>query len=111
MQDLVMTWRRAPLLIPSQSSLFTKNVKSPNSDQTGSGNTVGSSSLKREILGIALLLFAVFLAGAFGALALAHLRHGVSVQESVGSLGDLLAGPLVKLVGWPAALLIPFVPA
>jgi S-DNA-T family DNA segregation ATPase FtsK/SpoIIIE len=72
---------------------------------------VGSASLKREILGIALLLFAVFLALAFGALALAQFSHGVSVQESVGSLGDLLAGPLVKLVGWPAAILIPFVPA
>jgi len=72
---------------------------------------VGSTTLKREILGIALLLFAVFLAGAFGALALAQLRHGVSVQQSVGAVGNLLARPLVMLVGWPAAILIPLVPA
>jgi hypothetical protein len=72
---------------------------------------VGSTSLKREILGIALLLFAVFLAGAFGALALAHLRHGVSVEESVGAFGGLLAEPLVHTFGWPSAVLIPFVPA
>jgi S-DNA-T family DNA segregation ATPase FtsK/SpoIIIE len=71
---------------------------------------VGSTTLKREILGIALLLFAVFLAGAFGALALAQLRHGVSVQQSVGAVGNLLARPLVTLVGWPAAVLIPLVP-
>jgi S-DNA-T family DNA segregation ATPase FtsK/SpoIIIE len=72
---------------------------------------VGSSSLKREILGIALLLFSVFLAGAFGALALAQWRAGVSVEASVGVLGKWLAHPLVLLFGWPAAILIPLVPA
>ncbi|HEX3868596.1 MAG TPA: DNA translocase FtsK [Gemmatimonadaceae bacterium] len=70
-----------------------------------------SSSLKREILGIGLLLFAVFLAAAFIALALAELRAGVTVHGSVGAVGDLLAGPLVTFFGWPAALLIPLVPA
>ncbi|MEO7084451.1 MAG: DNA translocase FtsK 4TM domain-containing protein [Gemmatimonadaceae bacterium] len=68
---------------------------------------MGSSSLKREILGIALLLFAVFLAGAFGALALAP--HG-AVQASVGVVGEFLAQPLVTFFGWPAACLIPLVP-
>jgi S-DNA-T family DNA segregation ATPase FtsK/SpoIIIE len=72
---------------------------------------VSSSSLKREILGIALLLFAVFLAGAFGALALAQWRSGVSVEASVGLVGKVLAQPLVSLFGWPAAILIPLVPA
>ena len=72
---------------------------------------MGSTTLKREILGIALLLFAVFLAAAFGALALAQIRHGVSVQQSVGAVGNLLTRPLVLLVGWPAAILIPLVPA
>ena len=71
---------------------------------------MGSTTLKREILGIALLLFAVFLAAAFGALALAQIRHGVSVQQSVGAVGNLLTRPLVLLVGWPAAILIPLVP-
>jgi S-DNA-T family DNA segregation ATPase FtsK/SpoIIIE len=72
---------------------------------------VGGSSLKREIAGIALLLFAVFLGIALGALALAQLRAGVSVEASVGSLGKLLAHPLVVFFGWPAAVLIPLVPA
>ncbi len=72
---------------------------------------MGSSSLKREILGIALLLFSVFLAGAFGALALAQLRAGVSVEQSVGVVGTWLAHPLVAFFGWPAAVLMPLVPA
>ncbi|HEY9228741.1 MAG TPA: DNA translocase FtsK 4TM domain-containing protein, partial [Gemmatimonadaceae bacterium] len=72
---------------------------------------MSSTSLKREILGIALLLFAVFLGGAFAALALAQIRAGVSVEASVGLVGTILARPLVTLFGWPAAVLIPLVPA
>ena len=72
---------------------------------------MGSSSLKREILGIALLLFAIFLAGAFAIFGLAELRSGVSVEASVGVVGRFLAQPLVRFFGWPAALLIPLVPA
>ena len=53
----------------------------------------------------------MFLAGAFGALALAQLRAGVSVEKSVGILGGLLAQPLVSAFGWPAAVMIPLVPA
>ncbi len=70
-----------------------------------------SSHLKRELVGIALALLAVFLAGAFGALALAQLSAGVNVKESVGAVGDFLARPLVVFFGWPAAILVPFVPA
>ncbi len=72
---------------------------------------MSSSNLKREVLGIALLLFAVFLAGAFGALALATVRAGVNVEASVGLVGKILASPLVTFVGWPSAVLIPLVPA
>jgi S-DNA-T family DNA segregation ATPase FtsK/SpoIIIE len=72
---------------------------------------VSSSTLKREILGIALLLFAVFLAGAFAALALAQVKAGVNVEASVGFVGKILASPLVTFVGWPSAVLIPLVPA
>ena len=72
---------------------------------------MSSSTLKREILGIALLLFAVFLAGAFGALALATMRAGVNVEASVGLVGKFLASPLVTFVGWPSVVLIPLVPA
>lgn len=76
---------------------------------------MSSSNLKREIQGIALLLFAVFLAGAFIALAYAQLRSGgrgdVGVEASVGVVGAYLAHPLVSFFGWPAAVLIPLVPA
>ena len=69
------------------------------------------SSLKREIVGIALLLFAFFLAAALGVLALAQMRFGVDVRGNVGWVGTWLAGPLVQLLGWPAAALTPLVPA
>jgi S-DNA-T family DNA segregation ATPase FtsK/SpoIIIE len=71
---------------------------------------VSSTTLKREITGIALLLLAVFLAGAFVALALAELRTGVSVEANVGPVGQFLSQPLVAFFGWPAAILIPLVP-
>jgi S-DNA-T family DNA segregation ATPase FtsK/SpoIIIE len=69
------------------------------------------SSLRRELTGIALLLFAFFLAAALGVLALAHLRFGVDVRGNVGWVGWWLARPLVALLGWPAAALTPLVPA
>jgi S-DNA-T family DNA segregation ATPase FtsK/SpoIIIE len=72
---------------------------------------VGSSGLKRELSGIALLLFAVFLAGALAAFGLAEAGTGVGVRSNVGWLGYWLARPLVAFVGWPAALLTPAVPA
>ncbi|HEY5440448.1 MAG TPA: DNA translocase FtsK 4TM domain-containing protein [Gemmatimonadaceae bacterium] len=72
---------------------------------------MGSSSLRRELSGIALLLFAVFLAGALAAFGLAELRTGVDVRGNVGWLGLWLARPLVSLVGWPAAVLTPAIPA
>ena len=69
------------------------------------------SSLKRELTGITLLLFAFFLAAALGVLGLAHLRFGVDVRGNVGWVGWWLARPLVALLGWPAASLTPLVPA
>ncbi|HEY2852863.1 MAG TPA: DNA translocase FtsK 4TM domain-containing protein [Gemmatimonadaceae bacterium] len=70
-----------------------------------------SSTLKRELTGITLLLFAVFLAAALGVLALAQLRFGVDVRGNVGWVGWWLARPLVKLLGWPGAAITPLVPA
>jgi S-DNA-T family DNA segregation ATPase FtsK/SpoIIIE len=67
---------------------------------------VGSSGLKRELTGIALLLFAVFLGGALLSLAL----RGV-VGLDMGPVGRFLAEPLVAFLGWPAAALVPAVPA
>jgi S-DNA-T family DNA segregation ATPase FtsK/SpoIIIE len=72
---------------------------------------VGSSGLKRELIGIALLLFAVFLAGALVSLGLHDLHAGVSVRDNVGWLGYWLARPVVAFLGWPAAALLPAVPA
>ena len=69
------------------------------------------SPLRREIIGISLLVFAVFLAGALVVLGVAQLRSGVSIRESVGPVGYYLANPLVWLVGWPAAALAPLAPA
>ena len=67
--------------------------------------------LRREIAGIALLLFGVFLAGALAVLGVAQLRGGVNVRESIGPVGYYLAYPLVAFVGWPAALMAPLAPA
>jgi DNA segregation ATPase FtsK/SpoIIIE, S-DNA-T family len=67
---------------------------------------VGSSGLKRELTGIVLLLFAVFLAGALLSLAL----RGFGAGFDMGPAGRLLAEPLVALLGWPAAALVPAVP-
>ncbi|MEP7001270.1 MAG: DNA translocase FtsK [bacterium] len=72
---------------------------------------MGSSGLRREISGIALLLFSVFLAGALAALGLAELRTGIDVRSNVGWLGYWLARPLVAFIGWPAAALTPLIPA
>ena len=66
-----------------------------------------SSALGREIGGIALLLFAVFLAGALVTFGLAELRTGVDVRSNVGWLGYWLARPIVAFIGWPAAALSP----
>jgi S-DNA-T family DNA segregation ATPase FtsK/SpoIIIE len=73
---------------------------------------VGNSSLKREVAGIALLLFALFLAGAF------LVPPGTSVYESCtaarsvfGPVGACLRGWSRDLIGIPAALLVPLIPA
>ena len=80
-------------------------------DARTGGRGLPSSSLTRELTGIALLLFSVFLGGALVAFGLAELRTGVSVRENVGWLGYWLARPLVALVGWPASVLTPAIPA
>src|SRR6185312_9523904 len=99
-----MTLLPAPPSMPTQSSRSTKSDRSPSSGPTAGVDVVTEqlepfagkrAALKREILGIALLLFGVFLAGALGALGLATLRAHVSVRESVGFVGAYLARPLV----------------
>jgi S-DNA-T family DNA segregation ATPase FtsK/SpoIIIE len=68
---------------------------------------VGSSVLKRELTGIALLLFSIFLAAALLSLAL----RGVGAGFDMGPVGRFLSEPLVDFFGWPAAALVPAVPA
>jgi DNA segregation ATPase FtsK/SpoIIIE, S-DNA-T family len=65
-----------------------------------------SSALKRELTGIILLLFALFLAGALAMQGVAMLRGG-DITRSFGWAGSLLAHPLARFLGWPAAALIP----
>jgi len=73
---------------------------------------VGNTPLKREIAGIALLLFALFLAGAF------LVPPGTAVYESCtaahgifGPVGACLRSWSRDLIGIPAALLVPLIPA
>jgi S-DNA-T family DNA segregation ATPase FtsK/SpoIIIE len=65
-----------------------------------------SSALRRELLGIVLILFAVFLAGALAMQGIAMLRGG-EITRSFGWAGKLLAYPMARFLGWPAAALIP----
>ena len=73
---------------------------------------MGNTPLKREIAGIALLLFALFLAGAF------LVPPGTAVYESCtaahgifGPVGACLRSWSRDLIGIPAALLVPLIPA
>jgi S-DNA-T family DNA segregation ATPase FtsK/SpoIIIE len=68
---------------------------------------VGSSGIKRELIGIALLLFAVFVGAALLSLAL----RGVGAGFDMGPVGRILSEPLVTFFGWPGAALLPAVPA
>ncbi len=65
------------------------------------------SALRRELLGIVLLLLALFLAGALAMQGVAMLRGAGDVAGSFGWMGSLLASPLAELLGWPAASLLP----
>lgn len=70
-------------------------------------------TLKRELQGIALLLFALFLAGALAVhvAALHASTHAAGDSRSgFGWIGEFIASPLTQFFGWPAAALIPFAP-
>jgi len=62
-------------------------------------------------VGIALLLFALFLAGALAAVGVRLLGGEADVRSNFGWAGDLLALPVVRTLGWPAAALLPLAPA
>ncbi|MBA3342710.1 MAG: DNA translocase FtsK 4TM domain-containing protein [Gemmatimonadaceae bacterium] len=64
--------------------------------------------LRRELAGIALILFALFLAGSLameGAALLGAQTGGL--RTNFGWMGALLASPMAGTLGWPAAALIP----
>ncbi|HEX2722965.1 MAG TPA: DNA translocase FtsK 4TM domain-containing protein, partial [Gemmatimonadaceae bacterium] len=65
-----------------------------------------SSALRRELSGIALILFALFLGGALAAQGFALVRGG-DISRSFGWAGSFLAYPMARVLGWPAAALIP----
>jgi S-DNA-T family DNA segregation ATPase FtsK/SpoIIIE len=67
--------------------------------------------LRRELAGIALLLFALFLAGALAAEGIRLLGGQADVRSNFGWVGDLLALPLARALGWPAAAILPLAPA
>lgn len=74
-------------------------------------SNAGSTPLRRELQGIALLLLAVLLAAVLGTVALAQLRTGIDVRATIGPVGDWVGGKLTRLLGWPGAILLPIVPA
>ena len=85
----------------------TRTDRSPASDLIESDNNYSrTSALRRELVGIVLVLFAVFLAGALAMQGLAMLRGG-DITRSFGWAGRLLAHPMAGFLGWPAAALIP----
>src|ERR1043166_7268531 len=112
-----MTSLPAPRSTRTRSSPSIKTAKSPSSDLSEhdsapiSGDSAPAAQptrgaiLRQEISAIALMLAAVFLAGAL----VAELIGGDS-RASVGIVGALIAAPLIAFLGWPAAILTPFVP-
>jgi S-DNA-T family DNA segregation ATPase FtsK/SpoIIIE len=91
-------------------SRSTRTGKSPSSARSGHDKPSGSA-LAREIRGIVLLLFALFLAGALAAEGYSRLNGNADVKGNFGWMGALLAHPIALFLGWPAAALLPLAPA
>jgi len=85
--------------------------RSLDSDLTGSADPAPGSALRRELAGIIFLLFALFLAGALAVVGARLLGGATDVRSTFGWAGDLLAFPVVRTLGWPAAALLPLAPA
>src|SRR3954471_2919778 len=111
-QDLVTTSPPPRKWTPILWSRSTRTGKSPSSGRNGRDSSPSSSALAREIRGIFLLLFAIFLAGALAAEGYSRFVGGVgSVRGNFGWMGALLAHPIAVFLGWPAAALLPLAPA
>src|ERR1700741_3796086 len=109
-QDLVTTSPPPRKWTPILWSRSTRNDKSRSSGRNGHDKP-SSSALAREIRGIVLLLFAIFLAGALAAEGYTQLHFNGNVRGNFGWIGALLAHPIALLLGWPAAALLPLAPA
>ena len=100
-------------------SPFTATARSSRSENDESGidgeEPSRSDEVRREVAAIALLLFAVFIAGALAvhgySLLTASPDGQADLRGSFGSLGAAFAAPITSLFGWPAAVLIPIAPA
>ncbi|MFL5572654.1 MAG: DNA translocase FtsK 4TM domain-containing protein [Gemmatimonadaceae bacterium] len=91
-------------------SRSTRTAKSQSSVRNGNDKP-SSSALAREIRGIVLLLFGIFLAGALAAEGYTQFHGNGNVRGNFGWAGALLAHPIALLLGWPAAAIFPFAPA
>ena len=77
-----------------------------NSGGTASETEPRHSELQREVAATAFVLFALFLAGALAVHGWA-LIEGREEPRYFGWVGSLLASPIVGILGWPAAALVP----
>ncbi|MFL5639892.1 MAG: DNA translocase FtsK 4TM domain-containing protein [Gemmatimonadaceae bacterium] len=91
-------------------SRSTRTAKSQSSGRNGHDKPSGSA-LAREIRGIVLLLFGIFLAGALAAEGYTQFHGNGNVRGNFGWAGALLAHPIALLLGWPAAAIFPLAPA
>src|SRR6476620_9170449 len=106
----------SPKVLPPETPAPAPRRRAPRAVEAGVEDAVAAAKsarraeLIRELQGIALLLFGLFLAGAFTAVGVASLRTGFNATGTVGLIGNVLVTPLVWLFGWPAAVLTPLVP-
>src|SRR6202521_5244062 len=109
-QDLVTTSPPPRKWTPILWSRSTRTGKSQSSGRNGHDRP-SESALAREIRGIVLLLFGIFLAGALAAEGYTQLHGNGNVKGNFGWIGALLASPIALFLGWPAAALLPLAPA
>src|SRR6185437_2324950 len=102
-QDLVTTSPPPRRWTPILWSRSTRTDQSQSSGRNGHDKP-SESALAREIRGIVLLLFAIFLAGALAAQGYSTvIGGGAGVRGNFGWMGALLAHPIALFFGWPAA--------
>jgi S-DNA-T family DNA segregation ATPase FtsK/SpoIIIE len=106
----------APKLAPPESPAPTPRKRAPKPVVPGEQEIADAvkaakrAELAREIKGIALILFGLFLAAALAAVGFASLRNNFDANGTVGVIGNILVRPIVWMFGWPAAVLTPLVP-